>query len=152
MTGRDRVESWLRKHGLDWRLITMHEPTRTVAQAARQLRVDESMIIKTLILLCENNVYAVIIPGDKRLSFEKLGRIAGKCRMAKRREVEDTTGYPAGGVPPVALPENIQVIMDIGIAYMKKAYGGGGDENTLLEFNPSKLKKLIQCIVADVSQ
>jgi len=152
VTGRSRVESWLRKQGVDWRLIMMHEPTRTVAEAARQLEVNEYMIIKTLILLCENKVYAVIVPGDKRLSFEKLEKITGKCKMAKKKEVENATGYPAGGVPPVALPENIQVIMDTRVAHMKKAYGGGGDENTLLEFNPNKLKKLIQCIVADVSQ
>lgn len=42
--------------------------------------------------------------------------------------------------------------MDTRVAHMKKAYGGGRDKNTLLEFNPNKLKKLIQCILADVSQ
>ena len=152
MPGRYRVESWLRRHGLNWRLITMDKPTKTVAQAAQQLGVDKSMIIKTLILLCENKVYAVIVPGDKRLSFEKLEKIVGKCRMAKKSEVEDATGYPAGGVPPVALPNNIEVIMDARVVHLKKAYGGGGDEKSLLEFNPNTLKKLIRCIIADVSQ
>lgn len=85
MTGRSRVESWLRKQRVDWRLITMHEPTRTVAEAARQLGVNEYMIIKTLILLCENKVYAVIVPGDKRLCFEKLEKITGKCKIKRSK-------------------------------------------------------------------
>lgn len=152
MTGRGRVEAWLRERGLDWRLIVMPGPTRTVPEAARQLGVEESLIVKTLVLICEGGVYAVIVPGDRRLSFEKLERIAGRCRMARRSEVEEATGYPAGGVPPVALPEDVGVIMDSRVAGMEVAYGGGGDERTLLEFRPHRLRELIQCIVADVSE
>ena len=152
MAGRDRVESWLREHGLDWRLIVMPGSTRTVVEAARQLGVEESLIVKTLVLVCEGGVYAVIVSGDRRLSLEKVERIAGRCRMARRSEVEEATGYPAGGVPPVALPGDVGVIMDSRVAEMEVAYGGGGDERTLLEFSPRRLRELVQCIVTDVSE
>lgn len=152
MPGRGRVESWLRSRGLDWRLIVTPGPARTVAEAARQLGVEESVIVKTLVLICEEGVYAVIIPGDRRLSLAKLGRIAGKCRMAGRDEVAEATGYPVGGVPPVALPDSVKLVLDSRVAGMEVAYGGGGDERTLLEFSPRRLKELVGCIVADVSE
>ncbi|MCE4611922.1 MAG: hypothetical protein F7B17_08130 [Desulfurococcales archaeon] len=150
--GRERVEAWIREKGLGWRLITMPGPTRTVAEAASQLDVDASLIVKTLVLVCEGGVYAAIIPGDRRLSLDKVARIAGECRLARRGEVVGLTGYPAGGVPPVALPEGVRVIVDSRVASMSVAYGGGGDEMTLLEFKPGELLETVESIVADVSE
>ncbi len=152
MVGRDGVKSWIRKHNLDWELIVMPEPTRTVREAATQLGVSESTIIKTLVLVCDKGVYAVIVPGSRRLSLEKVGEIAGRCRLARRHEIREITGYPAGGVPPVALPENVTLIMDSEVEKMEVAYGGGGDERTLLKFSPRKLRDLVPCIVADISE
>ncbi len=149
---RERVEEWIRVKGLKWRLISMPGPTRTVAEAASQLRVEEAVIVKTLVLVCKGGVYAVIVPGNRRLSLDKVAKVAGECRLAKRGEVAELTGYPAGGVPPIALPEGVRVIVDSRVASMKVAYGGGGDERTLLEFNPQELVETVDCIVADVSE
>jgi len=35
-----------------------------------------------------------------------------KCRMAEYAEVQASTGYVVGAVPPIALPNNIKVLVD----------------------------------------
>jgi len=149
----ERVSEWLRKHSLKWRLIRATKPTRTVRDAAEFLGVDESSIVKTLIVRANDAYYAVILPGDRKLDFEKLKRIVGsEPRLAKPDEVLTATGFPAGGVPPVALPESIRVIVDQGVLEKEVVYGGGGEENCLLEFKPKEYVELLHPVVADVSR
>jgi len=149
----ERVSEWLERHGLKWRLIRAATSTRTVRDAAGFLGVDVSSIVKTLIIYANNAYYAVILPGNRRLDFEKLnGIIGGNPRLAKPSEVLSATGFPAGGVPPVALPENIRIIVDQEVLEKEVVYGGGGGENYLLEFKPREYVELLHPVVADVSK
>ncbi|BAN91061.1 YbaK/EbsC family protein [Aeropyrum camini] len=152
MTGK--VEEWIKARGLSWRLLEMPGSTRTVAEAARWVGVDESNIVKTLIALdSEGNAYAVIVPGGRRLSLRKLGWLVGKpVRLARPGEVLELTGYPVGGVPPVALPQGIVVVVDSSLLNRERVYGGGGSVNTLLEFNPKELVEAVGAVVGDVSE
>ncbi|BAA81557.2 putative ala-tRNApro hydrolase ProX [Aeropyrum pernix K1] len=150
----EKVEEWIKARGLTWRLLIMQKPTRTVAEAAALLGVSESEIVKTLIVLDNaGGVYAVVIPGDKRLNINSMKELAGKpVRLARANEVVELTGYPVGGVPPVALPPNIVLVVDRILLSRKKVYGGGGRENALLEFSPRELVEATGAVVADVSE
>ncbi|WP_207387718.1 YbaK/EbsC family protein [Aeropyrum pernix] len=150
----EKVEEWIKAKGLTWRLLIMQKPTRTVAEAAALLGVSESEIVKTLIVLDNaGGVYAVVIPGDKRLNINSMKELAGKpVRLARANEVVELTGYPVGGVPPVALPPNIVLVVDRILLSRKKVYGGGGGENVLLEFSPRELVEATGAVVADVSE
>lgn len=149
--GREAVEGWVKSRGLSWRLIDVPGSAKTVDDAARFLGVDRSLIVKTLIVLCSSGLYAVIVPGDRRLDMGRLKEIAGDCRLAKPREVVEHTGYPAGGVPPVALPPHVKIIVDRGVLGKPRVYGGGGDEKALLEFSPRELIENSGATVEDVS-
>ncbi len=150
----EKVKGWIEKHGLSWRIIEPRRSTRTVREAAEALGVDTSSIVKTLIVVGEKGVYAVIIPGDRRLSINKnkLERIVGDhVRLAKPGEVVKYTGYPVGGVPPVGLPENVKLVVDELLLAKEVVYGGGGSDKLLLEFKPRELIEIVRPIVADVS-
>ncbi len=150
--GPQSVEKWIKVRGLGWRLIDTGGPTTSVADAAERLGVDPGNIVKTLVLVDGDKTYAVIVPGPARLSLEKLARVVGgKPRMAKPREVVERTGYRVGGVPPVALPDNVVLVVDERVLRLEKVYGGGGKDGVLLEFNPSELVREAGCLVADVS-
>ncbi|MDM7275205.1 MAG: YbaK/EbsC family protein [Thermoprotei archaeon] len=149
--GRRDVEGYIVSKSLNWKLIEVPGSARTVDDAARLLGVDRSSIVKTLIVICEKGTYAAIVPGDRKLDMAKLRNIAGECRLAKPREVLEKTGYPAGGVPPIALTPHIKIIVDRGVLEKHIVYGGGGEERVLLEFSPQELLKVVEATVADVS-
>jgi len=146
------VERWIKEHGVKWRLIKASGRTTTVDDAARFLGVDRSRIVKTLIVIACNEVYAVIIPGDKKLDMNKLANIIGcKPRLAKPSEVVERTGYRVGGVPPIALPSHVKLIIDESLLNLNRVYGGGGKDGVLLEFNPKELVELVKPLVAKLT-
>ncbi len=150
--GPVNVEAWIRERGLSWRLIDTGGPTTSVADAAERLGVEPGVIVKTLVLIDGEKTYAVIVPGPARLDLGKLARVVGgKPRMARPREVLERTGYRVGGVPPVALPEDVVLVVDKAVLGLERVYGGGGRDGVLLEFSPAELVRETGCLVADVS-
>ena len=147
------VAEWINRHGVKWRLIRSSGRTTTVDDAARFLGVDKSVIVKTLIVIANDEVHAVVIPGDKRLDMEKLADIIGaKPRLARPEEVAEKTGYSVGGVPPIALPHNVKLVIDESLLRHDKVYGGGGKDGVLLEFNPKELVELAKPLVAKLTK
>jgi len=147
------VEEWVRRHGVRWRLIRASRRTTTVDDAARFLGVSRSRIVKTLIVIAGDEVYAVVIPGDKRLDINKLTSITGaRPRLAKLGEVVEKTGYPVGGVPPIALPNHVKLVVDESLLKHDRVYGGGGEDGVLLEFNPKELVELVKPLVAKLTK
>ncbi len=142
------VAEWIRKYGVRWKLIRASGRTTTVDDAARFLGVDKSRIVKTLIVVAGDEVYAVVIPGDKRLDMRKLTNLIGvRPRLARPEEVVEKTGYTVGGVPPIALPDNVKLVIDESLLRHGRVYGGGGEDGILLEFNPKELIELVKPLV-----
>ncbi len=142
------VAEWIRKYGVRWKLIRTSGRTTTVDDAARFLGVDKSRIVKTLIVVAGDEVYAVVIPGDKRLDMRKLTNLIGvRPRLARPEEVVEKTGYTIGGVPPIALPDNVKLVIDESLLRHGRVYGGGGEDGVLLEFNPKELIELVKPLV-----
>lgn len=149
----ERVAAWIREHRLRWRLIRVRGSTLTVGDAARALGVSVSVVVKTLVVVDDKGrTYAVLVPGDRKLDLSRLADLVGaRVRLAKPREVLNATGYPTGGVPPVALPSDVRLIVDEALLSLERAYGGGGENGVLLEFDPRELVRATMPLVAKVS-
>ncbi len=154
--GREDVERAVKELGIAAELLVLKASTMTVGDAARALGVPESVIIKTLITIdkASGKAYAIIIPGDRRLDIERLRRKLNSpgLRLAKAREVERLTGFKVGGVPPVGLPPNIEVLVDREVAKKEYVFGGGGDSRTLLRIRVKDLLKLASGIIEASSE
>jgi len=147
------VLRWIRRYGVGWRLIRAPGKTTRVDDAARFLGVSKSRIVKTLVVVAGGEVYAVVIPGDRRLDMGRLAGITGaKPRLARPGEVVERTGYPVGGVPPVALPSHVKLVVDESLLRHDRVYGGGGEDGVLLEFNPKELIELVKPLVAKLAK
>ena len=62
----------------------------------------------------------------------------------------DVTGYPAGGVAPLGLPEGLQVIVDVKVAALSVAYGGGGQDDLLLRLRPTDIIRVNGARTAEI--
>jgi prolyl-tRNA editing enzyme YbaK/EbsC (Cys-tRNA(Pro) deacylase) len=129
----------LHDHGVEYRHLVFSEPTRTVEDASRVSGADPSDIVKTIILVDEENrLYASIVSGNKRVDLSKLRDVLGvrDLRLAKASEVKRYLGYEIGEVPPLCLDNVSKVIVDEEILSKRRVLGGGGSINSLLEFSP----------------
>ena len=137
MKGVEWLKNYIREEGIDAKIIEV-EKASTVKEAAEELECSKRQIVKSIVLVAENEAVVAIVDGTSSVDLKRVEKLVGKdVRVAGRKEVLNLTGFPAGGVPPVG--HNCKVILDERVLKNERVYGGGGDENHLLLISPSEI-------------
>ncbi|BAF60405.1 MAG: YbaK/EbsC family protein [Pelotomaculum sp.] len=142
MTVIERVQSYLDRFNLGLRIIELEESTSTCELAAAALGVEVGQIAKTLVFLADDRPVLVVASGDNKVKSGKLKRCLGasKVRMADPETVERVTGYPVGGVCPVALPERMPVLLDGSMRRFPVVYAAAGTPRSALPVTMEQLE------------
>lgn len=126
----------VRENGIDAEFM-VHAKSETVEESAENTGVDESEIVKTLVFIADGPV-AVLCPGDRRVSEEKLSSVTGAdARMARPGEVLDATGYHVGGVAPFDL--DIPVYMEESVLDRDRVKPAAGSRVVGVTLSPEDL-------------
>ena len=144
-----QLRRFLHRHGVDAEFVTPGVPMPTVATAAAAIGVPEELILKTVLFSSDGQYVVAIASGSGRVSRPLLAEASGitRLRAANPDIVADITGYPAGGVSPFGLPEGLPVIVDVSVARIPVAYGGGGREDLLLRLATADVIRLNHALV-----
>jgi Cys-tRNA(Pro) deacylase len=144
---------FLRRHPIDLQFVSPGVPTPTVSAAAEALGVTVDAILKTLVFADENGSFVIAIAnGRKRVAMSKLAAVAGinQPRPATPDTVLSLTGYPAGGVAPLALPSGVPVVVEKAVAALEVAFAGGGRDDVLIRVRPADIIELNAARVARI--
>ncbi len=155
LLGPDDLARTLAAQGVRARVLRLERPTRTVAEAAAALGVDERTIVKSLLFRsAEGQFVLVVVRGDQRVDPVRLAQAMGHAKLvlASPEDVLAVTGYPAGATPPVGHRTALNVVVDPGVLEEPVVYGGGGDERSLLEIAPDDVVRLTGAIVVPVAR
>jgi prolyl-tRNA editing enzyme YbaK/EbsC (Cys-tRNA(Pro) deacylase) len=147
------LRDFLARHEVVVEFLTPGVPMPTVPAAAAAIGVPEDQILKTVLFANRDGECVVAVAnGARRIDRALLGMAAGVAglRVAPPAEVLAVTGYPAGGVSPLALPETLAVIVDTAVIALPVAYGGGGHEDILLRISPADIVRLNQATVETI--
>jgi prolyl-tRNA editing enzyme YbaK/EbsC (Cys-tRNA(Pro) deacylase) len=129
LDGLPRFERFMAAQQLEFSIIDCGTDTLTVTQAAAAIGCDPAQIIKTLLFHdAGGHGVVAIAAGPARIDAKRLAKVAGTSalRLARPDHVWNLLGYPAGGVPPLDLPEGIPVIVDSIAARLGICYAGAG--------------------------
>ncbi|MDY6788474.1 MAG: YbaK/EbsC family protein [Candidatus Nanohaloarchaea archaeon] len=136
-----RLERFLNRSVVNGRVIEMSGEVSSADQAAEKLGTRPENIVKSLVFMVEEEPVVVVVPGNSRVSEEKLAELfeveEEDVRIASPDEVEEITGYKVGEVPPVSL--NLPKVVDNAVIGEEEVYGGGGSRHHLLEVDPRYL-------------
>ena len=149
------LAAFLARHGLAAAFLRPGVPMPTVTSAAAAIGVPEEHILKTLVFAGNNGAFVVAIAnGNARVDRKRLETATGipRLRAADPADVLRVTGYPAGGVAPLGLPDDLTVVVDAETAQLATAYGGGGREEILLEVRIEDVIRLNAATVAAIKQ
>lgn len=149
-----RLIAYIAANNLDATVLVPGLPMPTVPLAAAAIGVPQTQILKSLVFTTVDGVLVLAIAaGPSRIDRVRLASAAGlsKLRLADPAVVLTATGYPAGGVAPIAHATPIPVVIDAAAASLVIAYGGAGTEDALLRIAPTDIVRVTSAVVANIT-
>jgi prolyl-tRNA editing enzyme YbaK/EbsC (Cys-tRNA(Pro) deacylase) len=145
----EQLDSFLKEQQVGYSILTDSRPVRSAREGADLYGILLSEATPTLIIQVNDQYYAAIICGDKRISFEKLKQIfqTEKVSLAKPETVLRLTGAKVGEVG--LINEGMVTLVDVQVVQNKYCYGGCGFSRKTLRIHTEDLVRVTQAKVLD---
>jgi Cys-tRNA(Pro) deacylase len=145
----------LREHGVRY---TDHpyeyEPRGGTAVSAREIGVDEHVVVKTLVMQDERKrPMIVLMHGDREVSTKNLARLIGVKQVVpcEPAVADRHTGYQVGGTSPFGTRKAMPVYMERSIGDLSYLYVNGGRKGYLVGMTPADLVRVLAPVLVDVA-
>lgn len=140
-------------HGLHIEVSDFPEGTKTAADAAAAIGCDIAAIVKSLVFVVDGEPVVALVPGDRRLDPQALGRVAGgeDVERAPLDTVRAATGYAAGGTPPFGHASPVRIFADPALRRHDPVWAAGGTPSTVFPISLADLERISAPIWADIS-
>jgi prolyl-tRNA editing enzyme YbaK/EbsC (Cys-tRNA(Pro) deacylase) len=138
----EKVKEYLKQYGKDESILVMDESTATVELAAKALGTEEARIAKSLSFYKDDSAMVVVVAGDAKIDNKKFkDKFGFKARMLAPEDTVKFTGHAIGGVCPFALPENVDVYLDVSMKRFTTMFPACGSGNSAIELTLSELEE-----------
>lgn len=122
--------------------------------SARELQIDEHLIIKTLVMEDEQqHPLIVLMHGSCEVSLKHLARQlkVKKISPCTVERANNLTGYQTGGISPLGTRQILPIYMEETIGNLEKLIINGGKRGLLVELSPADLIDILQPTVVSVA-
>jgi len=123
--------------------------------AAKELGVDEHLVIKTLVMEDDNKKpFIILMHGDREVSTKELARMVGvkSVNPCDPQIALKHTGYMVGGISPFGTKKPLPVYVEETILSLPKIFINAGRRGLLAEMSPSGLVKALNPIPVQVAR
>lgn len=134
MTFNSAVTDLLTSTGVEFDVIEIplsedKKPVRNLEELLPTKGLDPKSVVRSILFKGgSEKFYMLAVAGGGRADWGVLRKLLGerKLRMAEFDEVPEVTGYVVGAVPPIALPDNVKVLVDAGVHDYETVVIGSG--------------------------
>ena len=149
-----RVDKDLKAFDLKLKVEVLTSSARTAIDAANSLKCEVGAIVKSLLLKADGGFILCLVSGDKKCSLNKVKKITGKkdvC-MANAEDVKKQTGFTIGGVSPVGLINNLDIVIDDQLSRFQDIFTTADHPNTIFKIDFENLNKITKGKILDISE
>ena len=149
-----RVDKVLKIFDPKLRVEVLNSSARTAIDAANSLKCEVGAIVKSLLLRADDGYVLCLVSGDKKCSLNKVKKITGKkdvC-MANADDVKKETGFTIGGVSPVGLTSNLEIMIDDQLNRFQDIFAAAGHPNAVFKIDFKNLNKITKGVIVDISE
>jgi len=139
-----RFEAAARALGLDIRVHTMGQSTRTAEEAAAACNCAVGQIVKSLVFRGKETgkPYLLLVSGANRVNEKAVGRIIGEpLQRPDAHYVRDLTGFAIGGIPPLGHASRIATYMDRDLLDYETVWAAAGTPECVFPVSPAALRE-----------
>ncbi|MDR1073315.1 MAG: YbaK/EbsC family protein, partial [Treponema sp.] len=142
----EAVRAYLTRWNRDKDIIENLASTATVAEAAAALGVIPARIAKSIPRKNgDEKAMLIVAAGDMKLDNRKYKeRFGFKARMLSPDEALNMTGHAVGGVCPFALPDAVEVYLDVSLKRFEMIFPVCSSNNSEIEVTPGELNEYSQ--------
>lgn len=138
----EKVRDYLKKWGLDDKILEFDVSSATVELAAKALGCEPQRIAKTLAFKVLDKSILIVTAGDTKVNNPKYkARFGMKPKMLTREELIETVGHDIGGVCPFAIKEGAVVYLDESLKRFTTVFPACGNSNSCIELTIEELEK-----------
>jgi Cys-tRNA(Pro) deacylase len=139
---------FLRDHQVDFvECPYPYEEHGGTERAAKELGVQEHLVIKTLVMEDdEKKPFIILMHGDREVSIKALARTIGvkSVNPCSPQVALKHTGYIVGGISPFGTKKSLPVYIEESILGLPKIFINVGKRGFLAEISPSDLMKVLK--------
>ena len=138
----EKVREYLKKFGLDNKIMEFDVSSATVKEAAIALNCKEQEIAKTLSFIVNDRPVLIVTAGDSKVDNSKFKtKFNVKAKMIPFDDVERLVGYAVGGVCPFGVNEDVDVFLDESLKRFDTVYPVCGSSNSAIKLSIEELEK-----------
>jgi prolyl-tRNA editing enzyme YbaK/EbsC (Cys-tRNA(Pro) deacylase) len=148
-----RVAQALRDAGAVGEVRSLEDSTRTAQEAATALGVPVGAIVKSLVFTADGAAVLVLASGDHQVDLSKVAAAlsADAVNRADADTVRAATGYPIGGVAPLAHPQPLRTLVDTHLASYDVLWAAAGTPHSVFPTSYDELVRLTTGEPADIA-
>jgi prolyl-tRNA editing enzyme YbaK/EbsC (Cys-tRNA(Pro) deacylase) len=150
--GAERVAAALAAAGLADRLKSFAQTTHSAAEAAEAIGCPLAAIAKSIVLrAADGRAVVAVLSGAARVDEKKLAAAIGMpAGKADARFVRERTGYAIGGVSPLALPDDVVLLIDRGLFALPTIWAAAGTPFAVWRTSADELRGLTGGLPTDL--
>ena len=138
----EKVRAYFAQFGMEKRILEFDVSSATVELAAQAVGVEGKQIAKTLSFLLGDACILIVAAGDARVDNKKYKEHFGlKAKMLAHDDVPEYIGHAVGGVCPFAVPENVNVYLDVSLRRFETVYPACGSPNSAIALTLPELEQ-----------
>ena len=149
----ERVKEELNKLNVKFEILEFETTTKTALDAARAIGCDLSQIVKSLVFRDKSSDSAVLflVSGSHKLNVLKVcDSLKLSIEKADADFVKEKTGFPIGGVPPIAHKERLKTFMDPLLLEFDEVWAAAGTPNSVFRISSKVLQRITNAEVIDL--
>ena len=152
----NRVRDYLAAHATELQVMEFEASTATAPLAAAAIGCEVGAIVKSLCFVVDGQPVMTLVAGDMKVDDSKLAALFGvgrkRVKIADAETVHRMTGFPVGGVSPVAHHEAMPVLIDRTLARYTTVYAAAGSAHAnfaiplprLVELTGGRLEDIVK--------
>lgn len=135
-----RVQTYLDQFDIKLEVQELSQSTRTAQEAADAVGCELGQIVKSLVFKSGQIPLLFLVSGKNQLNIKKVESILGmEIQKADADFAREHTGYPIGGVPPVAHENPIDIFIDNDLMTYEEIWAAAGTPNAIFRIKSKDL-------------
>lgn len=139
----ETAKEYLRRFGMEGRVLEFSQSSATVAEAARAAGTEPGRIAKTMSFYVGEEPVLILLAGDVKVDNHKYKeQFHTKAKMLPPEDLPEVVGHAMGGVCPFGIKPGVTVYLDESLKRFETVFPAAGSSNSAIELSIPELEKV----------